>query len=656
MLSHPCPDRFLFRRVLGKGGVGEVLLTLDMKKGEEVALKFVRLAETKGDVVEAEKNGARLQMELAAGAPHVPRVFEEGEDNDFYYFVMEYVAGKDLSDIVAHGPLPEERALHVAIQICDFLARLHSFTSEIGGRKILGVVHGDIKPENIRLQEDDRVRVIDFGIAKQLSLTRSYTRNIFGSLAYLPPERLEQGRVDIHSDLWATGVVLYSMISGHPPYTGTTAGALEREIREHEIVPLPGTCSRGLQWIINKSLSFDVGRRFPTAAAFRNHLKALRDKGSLDHVPEPTAEPSATTRPTREPAKPPPIETPITAPPQAETRRTAPPTSPKVAPNPPTISRETPERETPPKPERRPAVRIRSSPATVVPAKPLGKDRRTRRNLWLAGFVLLGIMTLAQTFTWTEGKRLSREVRDAPLADLLPLWKRYRRITSLNLVANGRAATESTAKRRLREAAQMILEREHENVPRATQPEWDTAEQYLEEALKIGERDSAGEAMLAYARGQKALAEAEALSGQAATDKHAEAVIAFEESTRLDPKWPEPFFGLARALANGKTPDRGKFEALQEKARELGHDDQRLFTMLLANAYLAAGKSLVEQSGPREGPFVRSILWTAFRNLEQAVRRYDEIQDYVPARAQRSEALSLKNRVAGLLADMGGSG
>ena len=77
-----------------------------------------------------------------------------------------------------------------------------------------GIVHGDIKPENIRIQDGDRVRVLDFGIAKHLSQTRRFTVNLFGSLPYTPPERLERGAVDRHSDLWAVGVVLYLMVSG----------------------------------------------------------------------------------------------------------------------------------------------------------------------------------------------------------------------------------------------------------------------------------------------------------------------------------------------------------------------------------------------------------------------------------------------------------
>src|SRR4051795_918654 len=103
---------------------------------------------------------------------------------------MEYVAGDDLSQRLARGPLPEERAASIACQLCDMLEVCHNFSAEVGGRKFYGIVHGDIKPENIRLQEGDRVRVLDFGIAKHLSQTRRFPVTLFASLPYPPPERL----------------------------------------------------------------------------------------------------------------------------------------------------------------------------------------------------------------------------------------------------------------------------------------------------------------------------------------------------------------------------------------------------------------------------------------------------------------------------------
>ena len=170
---------------------------------------MVRAKRTDPEMLQAEKNGVALQEQLSRVAPQVAAVYEWGEDDGFFWVAMEYVAGTDLSQRLARGPLPEDRAASIACQLCDMLEACHNFSAEVGGRKVYGIVHGDIKPENIRLQDDDRVRVLDFGIAKLLSQTRKFTVNLFGSLPYTPPERLDRGGVDRHSDLWAVGVVLY---------------------------------------------------------------------------------------------------------------------------------------------------------------------------------------------------------------------------------------------------------------------------------------------------------------------------------------------------------------------------------------------------------------------------------------------------------------
>lgn len=582
MSSHPRPDRFEFLRVLGKGGGGEVLLTRDRERDEPVALKFVRLAEAEADLVQAERNGAQLQWELARIAPQVPRVFEEGEDSEFFYYVMEYVAGKDLSDLLRKGPLPEDRAIHIATQLLDLLIHLHSFTREIAGRKLFEVVHGDIKPDNIRLQEGDRVRVIDFGIAKQLSLTRNYTRNLFGSVPYLPPERLEHGRVDIHSDLWAVAVVLYYMVSGHLPHQGTTPEAVEQNILAHKIEPLPGTCSRSLKWIISKSLSFDVERRYPTAAAFRQDLQELRDKGSVDPAPKAPVQRSETTQPTRAPVAPPSMPTTRTPPPPPSQEAVPPPVLPP--PGKPQIPLPAPPSPAPPSsPLKRPAVSVRPLRSPVA-AKPAAGARKKLRELWLL-LPLLGVLA-AGYFLWPDGQRQPPEDPEPPVSEPAP------------------------------------------------------------------EDNPQDRARLLYSQGQAALTEAEELTGADAEEKRAEAQAAFEEAAREDEEWPEPVIGLARVLVNGDPPVPETFEALRKEARKRGHGDSRIFSALLADAYLAAGKRLMEQAGLEGGPYEPKLLEEAHENLDGAVHSYEEAGDLDSAASRYSEAWNLRNKVAETIANL----
>jgi hypothetical protein len=273
--------RFEIRDFLGRGAIGDVLLAWDGREERLVALKVVRIARSDPEMLAAEKSGLALQEQLARVAPQVAAVYEAGEDGDFFWVAMEYVDGTDLSRILTRGPLPEPRAVAIAFELVSMLEVCHEFSAEVGGRRILGIVHGDIKPENIRLQGEpsaERVRVLDFGIAKHLTQTRRFTVNLFGSLPYTPPERLERGVVDRHSDLWAVGVVLAAMVSGRRPFPGNTAEDLEQAIRRGvPCLPLPPTCSAALEWIVYKSLAFEVRRRYQTAADLRADLAALRD-------------------------------------------------------------------------------------------------------------------------------------------------------------------------------------------------------------------------------------------------------------------------------------------------------------------------------------------------------------------------------------------
>jgi len=270
--------RFEVKDFLGRGAIGDVLLCWDPGEERLVALKVVRTAKTDPEMLEAEKNGLSLQAQLAAVAPQVAAVYEQGADGNFFWVAMEYVDGTDLSEVLARGAVPEARAVGVALELVSMLEICHEFSAEVGGRRIFGIVHGDIKPENIRLQDGDRVRVLDFGIAKHLSQTRRFTVNLFGSLPYTPPERLERGVVDRHSDLWAVGVVLAAMVSGRRPFPGNTPEELEQAIR-HGVppLPLPAGCSPGLSYVVDKSLAFEVGRRYQTAAELKSDLEALRD-------------------------------------------------------------------------------------------------------------------------------------------------------------------------------------------------------------------------------------------------------------------------------------------------------------------------------------------------------------------------------------------
>jgi len=291
--------QFEILRKLGRGGFADVYLAHDARRNEAIALKLIEHsndADTQESIV-AEERGARLQQALADRDRHVVQIYEWGNLDNYFFVSMEYIAGEDLAELVHRAPLSAIEAARIASEICLTLDSAHTLQVSIDGRQFQGVVHGDIKPRNIRIDPEHRVRVIDFGIAKALSLSRRLTRNEFGSAAYASPERLESSDVDVQSDLWSVGVLLYEMVSGQQPYRADTAEKLEHLIRSRvPPPPLPQSCPEPMRRIVAKALNPDPARRYNSAHALRNDLISFQSDGLVQAMAE--ADTDATRRST----------------------------------------------------------------------------------------------------------------------------------------------------------------------------------------------------------------------------------------------------------------------------------------------------------------------------------------------------------------------
>ncbi|HXK07988.1 MAG TPA: serine/threonine-protein kinase, partial [Verrucomicrobiae bacterium] len=267
--------RYEIVRRLGKS-MTDVYLATDRETGRKVALKLVP---DNGDaisrlVVEAERRGAAIQQELRQADPRVVEIYEYGDAGGFFFVAMEFVEGRNLSDVLAaEGVIDPARAAVIALEICEQLARMHAREGV--------VVHGDIKPSNINLGHNDTVRLLDFGIAKTLRAGRDATLHQFGSPGYCSPERLVRAEVDQQSDLWALGATLYEMLAGVPPYQAEDTAKLESLIRSRRPPrALPAACPPGLCAIVVKALAPEPERRYRTAVAFQSDLQAY-----LEHKP-----------------------------------------------------------------------------------------------------------------------------------------------------------------------------------------------------------------------------------------------------------------------------------------------------------------------------------------------------------------------------------
>jgi serine/threonine protein kinase len=244
-------------REIGRGGMATVFLAEDTRHSRKVALKLVSMTDDREgrEILDAERWGAQLQGRLAETCGLVPRVYEAGEHPPYYFIAMEYVDGENLSDVIGRGKVAAEEASRIACELCRFLDTAHRFGTSIDGRDFVSLVHGDLKPRNVRLSPAGDIKVLDFGIAKALSLSRKVTRNDFGSMPYLSPERLESTDVNAHADLWALGVILYELLSGAPPFHALDTRRLEQQIRAgYQRRPLTAPCPPCRPWLRGCSL------------------------------------------------------------------------------------------------------------------------------------------------------------------------------------------------------------------------------------------------------------------------------------------------------------------------------------------------------------------------------------------------------------------
>ncbi|HEY4575398.1 MAG TPA: serine/threonine-protein kinase, partial [Thermoanaerobaculia bacterium] len=648
MLTAQQVGRFELRDFLGRGAIGDVYLAWDPETQREVALKVVRATRTDPEMLQAEKNGVALQGQLASVAPQVAAVYESGDDGPFFWVAMEYVAGDDLSQRLARGPLPEDHAASIAGQLCDMLEVCHNFSAEVGGRKVYGIIHGDIKPENIRIQDEDRVRVLDFGIAKHLSQTRKFTVNLFGSLPYTPPERLDRGGVDRHSDLWAVGVVLYICVAGYSPFDGEEPEEVEGKIRRGEPPkPLPPDVSPALGRIIVRSLAFQVARRYATAAEMKGDLEAwLKDEPLPGEQPRP-AEPgegredlNATRRTSR------PLSLDDSG--ISETRRTDRFAAPRDA------ALESTRRTGD-------AVAVISPP--VVPEEPPPAPPPTRRQRFAMRyggllFLLIGSFLLAsQVWVHSEAQAMAHDLATQTAPDLDSLWDRYRKLAPFSLPGSGLSDVRDELFTALVKSADRTLNAYHGDDPISTLKGWQKAHDRLQAAVDLNYRDRSARAKMLYAQGhldriaaQKARS---AGQGDEARQKVRDAVDEYQDAAKLVPDWPDPYLGLAHVYAY-EAPDLKQLEGTINELEHRGYTPGRREKAMLADGYRAQAEQVFAQARAAQGTDQEQELLERSRDtFTQAIGLYREAGNFADAKANMTNAAQELRGILGRLEELG---
>ena len=206
-------ERYQIIEELGKGGMGNVYKIFDKKIKEKVALKLLK-PEVGTDKKTIERFSNELKFARKISHRNVCRMYDLGEEEGNHYITMEYVPGEDLkSTIIRVGQLSVGKTIFIAKQVCEGLAEAHR----------LGVVHRDLKPQNIMLDKEGNVRIMDFGIARSLKTKRLTAAGvIIGTPEYISPEQVEGKEADQRSDIYSLGIILYEMATGRIPFEGET--------------------------------------------------------------------------------------------------------------------------------------------------------------------------------------------------------------------------------------------------------------------------------------------------------------------------------------------------------------------------------------------------------------------------------------------------
>jgi tetratricopeptide (TPR) repeat protein len=483
------------------------------------------------------------------------------------------------------GPLAVEFACDVAISVARALESAHSLEATIDGREFKGIVHGDIKPKNVRITSFGEVRILDFGIAKALALSRRLTRNEFGSVPYASPERLDTGQVDAQSDLWSLAVMLYEMATGRQPYQAESTERLERAIRARIAPPpAPDPCPEPLRRILMKALAPEPGQRYASARDMAADLEAFR-AGAPVHA---EAEDLDATRRTFRPAD--------------------------------------------------DATRERSRPVTWPPRK-----RGLAWRSWsvamrvvaaLAGLCLLaGLWDAAASYRlYRAGKAFERQIQAEDLTGPDRIWSRWTELSGSNPSSVLLSGPRRAVKVRLMEAAGHVIAlfRNGEAQP---VKDWEHARAMLAEALSMDPDDTV--------RGELRLCEGHVarITGMYRHDgkELVTAVERFTEAKQLMPRSPDPLLALAQVYVYGMKDLDKAYDALHE-AQKLGHPLGSREKQQLADGYLdRAGQLISDAQNVRGLPQEKDQTERAIADYNRAKELYQAVAPY--GHATRSAAV-----------------
>ena len=269
-------NRYKIIRSIGEGGMANVYLAFDTILEREVAVKVLR-----GDLAEDEKFIRRFQREANAASslrhPNIVEMYDVGEDNGRYFIVMEYVDGKTLKSLIKkRGALTLPEVMDIMLQLTSGIACAHDSY----------IIHRDIKPQNVLILEDGRVKITDFGIAMALNSNElTQTNSVMGSVHYLPPEQAAGHGSTIKSDIYSLGILMYELLTGKLPFKGENAVEIAiKQMKE----PIPSvreinnSIPQSIENVILKACAKNPKNRYDSVAEMYEDIKTALDPSRFD--------------------------------------------------------------------------------------------------------------------------------------------------------------------------------------------------------------------------------------------------------------------------------------------------------------------------------------------------------------------------------------
>ena len=262
--------------LIAEGGTAKVYWGIDLRSGYPVAIKELKIRHFKNQIIREKFKKVETQLYLYMDHPNIPRLvdFIDMHEQEQLYIVMEYIEGISLEKYIYEdiGLIPEQKALPMFLDILDTVAYLHRN----------GILHLDIKSNNVMIQPNGKIKLIDLGISSRMSEASESTG--FGTPAYMPPEQAEKGKCGQYTDIFSLGIMLFEMLTGTVPFTGQKTSEIRQKIKYQPTPKMKDyypPINSDLQAIVERALAKEPMLRYQTCEEFANSISDYMHKHRL---------------------------------------------------------------------------------------------------------------------------------------------------------------------------------------------------------------------------------------------------------------------------------------------------------------------------------------------------------------------------------------